>query len=70
MDRFALVLVILGALSWACVGIFGFDIVAWAFHGQGAVVSRIIYTIIGLAGVWCVSLLFRERDGVHAEDRA
>ncbi|MCL2030428.1 MAG: DUF378 domain-containing protein [Oscillospiraceae bacterium] len=70
MDRVALVLVILGALSWACIGIFGFDIVAWAFHGQGAVMSRIVYTIFGLAGVWCISLLFRERESRHAEDRA
>ena len=62
MDRFALVLVILGALNWACMGIFGFDLVAWAFGGSGMVVSRIIYTLIGLAGVWCVSLLFRERQ--------
>ena len=68
MDRVALVLVILGALSWACIGIFGFDIVAWAFHGSGAVMSRIVYTVIGLAGVWCVSLLFRERDSRRVED--
>ena len=55
-----LVLIIIGALNWALVGIFQFDVVAWLFGGQGAVVSRIIYTIIGIAGLWCISLLFRD----------
>ena len=62
MDTTALVLTIIGALNWALVGIFKFDLVAWIFGGQGALVSRIIYTIIGLAGIWCISLLFRERS--------
>ena len=52
MDFTALVLTIIGALNWALVGIFQFDLVAWIFGGQGALVSRIIYTIIGLAGIW------------------
>jgi hypothetical protein len=60
MDMTALVLTIVGALNWALVGIFQFDLVAWIFGGQGALWSRIIYTIIGLAGVWCISLLFKE----------
>ena len=55
MDFTALVLTIIGALNWALVGIFQFDLVAWIFGGQGALVSRIIYTIIGLAGIWCIS---------------
>jgi hypothetical protein len=59
MDMTALVLTIVGALNWALVGIFQFDLVAWIFGGQGALWSRIIYTIIGLAGVWCISLLFK-----------
>ena len=62
MDRLALILVIIGALNWASIGIFGFDVVAYVFGGQMAAVSRIIYTIVGLAGVWCISLLFRERE--------
>lgn len=61
MDRTALTLTIIGALNWALVGIFQFDLVAWIFGGQTAVWSRIIYTIVGLAGIWCISLLFRER---------
>ncbi len=62
MDRISLILVIIGALNWASIGLFGFDFVAAIFGGQLATVSRIIYTLVGLAGVWCISLLFRERD--------
>ncbi len=65
MDRVALVLVIIGALNWGSIGIFGADLVALAFGGQGAAVSRIIFTLVGLAGIWCVSLLFRDRRSVE-----
>ncbi len=65
MDRIALILVIIGSLNWGSIGIFGFDFVAYAFGGQGASISRIIYTLVGLAGIWCISLLFRERDTVE-----
>ncbi|HZJ78671.1 MAG TPA: DUF378 domain-containing protein [Clostridia bacterium] len=60
LDRISLILVIIGALNWGSIGLFQFDIVAWIFGGQGAIVSRIIYTVVALAGVWCLSLLFRE----------
>lgn len=60
MDKFALVLLIIGGLNWGLVGIFSFDLVAWACGGQGSVFARIIYTIIALAAAWCVSLLFRK----------
>ncbi|MBQ6864393.1 MAG: DUF378 domain-containing protein [Clostridia bacterium] len=62
IDRIALVLVIIGAANWGAIGLFQFDIVGWLFGGQGAIVSRIIYTIVALAGIWCVSLLFRENE--------
>lgn len=62
IDRIALVLVIIGAVNWGSIGLFQFDIVGWLFGGQGAIVSRIIYTIVALAGIWCVSLLFRENE--------
>ena len=62
VDRIALILVIIGALNWGCIGIFGFDVVAFLCGGQMAVLSRIIYTLVGLAGIWCISLLFREED--------
>ncbi len=60
LDRISLILVIIGAINWGSIGLFQFDIVAWIFGGQGAIVSRIIYTLVALAGVWCISLLFRE----------
>lgn len=62
LDTVSLLLVIIGAVNWLLVGIFQFDIVAWLFGGQGAVISRILYTIIGAAGLWCISLLFRDKD--------
>ena len=62
MDRIALVLAIVGGLNWGSVGLFRFDLVAWLFGGQTSTVSRVVYTLVGLASVWCISLLFRERD--------
>ena len=58
MDILALALSIIGCFNWGLVGIFKFDLVAWLF-GAGSVLSRIIYTVIGLAGVWCVSFFMR-----------
>ena len=62
LDRLSLILTIIGALNWGSIGLFRFDIVAWIFGGQDALLSRIVYTVVALAGVWCISLLFRERD--------
>ncbi len=59
LDFLALILSIIGCVNWGLVGIFDFDLVAWLF-GSGALVSRIIYCVIALAGLWCVSFLFRE----------
>ncbi len=59
MDRIALILSIIGALNWGSIGLFQFDIVAWICGGQTSVVARVIYTIVALAGLWCISLLFR-----------
>lgn len=61
-DRIALILVIIGALNWGAIGLFGLDLVAFICGGQMAVLSRIVYSLVGLAGLWCVSLLFRERN--------
>ncbi len=68
LDKLSLTLVIIGALNWGSIGIFGFDIVAWIFGGQAAVVSRIIYTLVALAGIWCISLLFRDREALEVRD--
>jgi uncharacterized membrane protein YuzA (DUF378 family) len=62
MDRIALILTIVGALNWGSIGLFQFDIVAWICGGQTAILSRIIYTVVALAGIWCISLLFRDRE--------
>ena len=62
VDKIALILVIVGALNWGGVGLFGFDTVAFLFGGQAAVLSRIVYALVGLAGLWCVTLLFRDTE--------
>ena len=62
MDKIALILTIIGALNWGSIGLFQFDIVAWIGGGQGGIISRIIYTVVALAGIWCISLLFRPED--------
>ena len=62
MRKLILALLIIGGINWGLIGIFQFDLVAWLFGGQGAVLSRIIYTLVGIAAVWCISLLFRDND--------
>ncbi len=60
MDKLALTLAIIGGLNWGCIGVFQFDIVAWICGGQTSIISRVIYTLVGLAAIWCISLLFRD----------
>ncbi|MBR2381230.1 MAG: DUF378 domain-containing protein [Clostridia bacterium] len=60
IDKLALILTIVGALNWGSIGLFQFDIVAWICGGAGTLLARIIYTAVALAGIWCISLLFRE----------
>ena len=62
LDRLALLLVVVGALNWGSIGLFQFDIVAWICGGQDSPISRVIYTVVALAGVWCISLFFRKRE--------
>ena len=61
-DKICLVLSIIGCLNWGLVGLFEFDLVAWIFGGSTVLMSRIIYVIIALAGIWCISLLFRSEN--------
>ena len=68
MDTAALLLVIIGALNWGLVSLFQFDLVAWIFGGQDAIVSRVIYTIVALASIWCISLLFQENRLARREE--
>lgn len=67
MDTIALILSIVGCLNWGLVGIFGFDLVAWLFGGSGSLFSRLVYTIVGLSGLWCTTFLFRKKTIVEGE---
>ena len=64
MDKFALILVIVGALNWLLVGLFKFDLVATIFGGQTSFLSRTIYVLVGLSGIWSMTFLFKERRAV------
>ena len=70
IDKIALVLAIIGALNWGGIGLFGFDTVAFLCGGQMAVLSRIIYALEGLAGLWCITLLFQNGEERHAHHTA
>ena len=65
IDRIALILAVIGALNWGSVGLFQFDAVAWLCGGVSTVLARIIYTVVALAGVWCISLVFRSNETVE-----
>ena len=62
LDRLALIIVIIGALNWLLIGLFQYDLVAAIFGGVASFISRTVYTIVGLAGLYSISLLFRERE--------
>lgn len=62
LDRVALILTIIGGINWGLIGIFKFDLVAWICGGQTAILARIIYTLVCLAAIWCISLLFRNNE--------
>ncbi|HAQ63591.1 MAG TPA: DUF378 domain-containing protein [Ruminococcaceae bacterium] len=66
LDRIALIILAIGGINWGAIGLFQFDLVAWIFGGQGALLSRIIYTLVALSAIWCVSLLFRENELVES----
>ncbi|MBO5870783.1 MAG: DUF378 domain-containing protein [Clostridia bacterium] len=67
LDRIALFLVIVGAVNWGSIGLFEFDIVAWIFGGQGDIVSRIVYTLVAISGLWLTTLFFRSRESAVLE---
>ena len=66
INKIALIISIIGCLNWGLVGLFSFDLVAWIGGGAGSIIARIIYVVVALAGIWCISLLFHntEEDGV------
>lgn len=65
IDKIALIISIIGGLNWGLVGIFQFDLVAFICGGQTGIISRIIYILVGLAAIWCISLLFRDNEIVE-----
>ncbi len=67
MDMIALILSVIGCINWGLVGLFRFDLVAWLFGGAGSVISRVIYTLVGLAGLWCITFFFRKAAFRDAE---
>lgn len=68
MDRFALVLVVIGAIVWGISGVFGLNPVAWVLGGSFSALARITYVLIGLGGLWSIKFLFRERTLVKHHD--
>ncbi|MBQ1516742.1 MAG: DUF378 domain-containing protein [Clostridia bacterium] len=68
-NKIALTLLIIGGINWGSIGIFQFDLVAWIFGGQTSILSRIIYTLVGLCAVWCISLLLRDDENSDREVR-
>ena len=70
IDRIALILAIIGGLNWGSIGLFRFDLVAWICGGQASVVARVIYTLVGLAAIWCISLLFPGSEKRHGRRHA
>ena len=66
LDRVALIIILIGAINWLCIGFFQMDLVATLFGGQAALLSRIVYSLVGLAGLYSISLLFRPLpEGYH-----
>ena len=67
LDKIALTLAIIGGLNWGSIGLFEFDIVAWLFGGQTAILSKIVYVLVGLAALWCITLLFRQDEVIEPD---
>ena len=65
MYKIALALLIIGGLTWGSVGLFQFDLVAFVGGGSDGLISRVIYTVVGLSALWCITLLFRDTDKNH-----
>ena len=57
INTIALLLVIIGGLNWGLVGLFNFNLVDFLF-GEGSILSKIIYILVGISSLWCISLFF------------
>ncbi len=65
MDKIALFILLIGGINWGLVGIFQFDLIAWAFGGSAELISRILYVLVGLSALWCVSLFFKRNEMIE-----
>ena len=66
LNKMALILTIIGGINWGLVGLFSFDLVAWIAGGSTMLLARIIYIVIALASIWCISLLFMDNEEYHS----
>ena len=64
MNKIALILTIIGGINWGLVGLFSFDLVAWIAGGPTMLLARIIYILVALASIWCISLLFMDNEEI------
>lgn len=62
LNKIFLVLLIIGGLNWGLIGLFQFDLVATLFGGMSSILSRIVYTLVGISGLYCITLLFHRAD--------
>ena len=68
LDVIALILTVIGGINWGLIGIFQFDLVAWLFGGQSAWLSRIVYILVGVAALWCISFFFKDNGMLSKKD--
>ena len=68
LDRIALTVLIIGGLNWGSIGLFNFDPVSWIFSGSAHVIARIIFTLVGLCALWCISILFKKSERLSAAE--
>lgn len=66
LDRISLIILTIGGLNWGMVGIFGFDFIAWLFGGTGSIFTRLIYIVVALSALWCISLFFKSNRLVES----
>jgi uncharacterized membrane protein YuzA (DUF378 family) len=69
INKIALAISIIGCLNWGLVGLFSFDLVAWIAGGPEMLLARIIYVLVAIAGIWCISLLFQNLDNTEEKPR-
>ncbi len=70
LNKIALAIAIVGTLNWGLVGLFSFDAVAWLAGGTTTLLARIIYITVALAGLWCITLLFRDEEDMRIDSHA